>query len=63
MVMSTAGTVTTEKETQNHAGGEAEGRPASLEEPILAKEQWETVGWGEIRLLLKELVKIPFKSI
>lgn len=42
----------------NHAGGKAEGRLASQEEPKLAKKQWERVCWGEIKLVPGELVKI-----
>lgn len=58
MTVEQAGTVITENGTQNRGGGKEEGRPASLEEPILDKEQWETVCWGEVKLVLKELVKI-----
>lgn len=43
---------------QSCAGGEAEVRLASLEEPVLGKEPWETVCWGEKKLMQEELVKM-----
>lgn len=51
------GTVTQRREHKT-AGGEAEVRLASLKEPVLAKEPWETVCRGEKKLMLEEPVKI-----
>lgn len=48
-----------QEHTQNCGGGGAERQPVILEEePILAKEKWETVNWGKEKLVLKKLVKI-----
>lgn len=60
------GTATTEKGTQNYCGGgggEEEGRLASLEELVPPKEQWETICWKEMTLVLQEVSRYSFKFV